>query len=180
MVLRDCPTSHARTSPSYSLGIHDAGPLTICRGQTQDLPVPEQGVSVRARGLRLRGVRYISRINDMADIAFHTNGLRRHPELTKLSQLNTRPAHTSVNASPMLLRAPAHDSRPVWVATPSPYDSFIRCSLPVTGAFPFDLRNHSSGFVPTCCFVLKAFIQNNGFSGWTAHGAGQQMLNLAI
>jgi hypothetical protein len=52
--------------------------------------------------------------------------------------------------------------------------------LPVTGAFPFDLRNHSSGFVPTCCFVLKAFIQNNGFSGWTAHGAGQQMLNLAI
>ena len=38
---------------------------------------------MHARGLRLRGVRYISRINDMADIAFHTNGLRRHPELTK-------------------------------------------------------------------------------------------------
>jgi len=30
-----------------------------------------------------------------------------------------------INASPAALRPPAHDSGPVWFATPSPYGSFI-------------------------------------------------------
>jgi hypothetical protein len=44
-----------------------------------------------------------------------------------LSRLNTRPARPPVNAS----RTAAHDSGPVWVATPSPYDSCIRNTSPV-------------------------------------------------
>src|SRR5207249_3816250 len=44
-----------------------------------------------------------------------------------LSRLNTRPARTPVNAS----RTAAHDSGPVWVARPSPYDSLIRNTSPV-------------------------------------------------
>jgi len=36
-----------------------------------------------------------------------------------------RPARTPVNASPATLRSMTHDSEPVWVATPSPYDSCI-------------------------------------------------------
>jgi len=48
-----------------------------------------------------------------------------------LSRLNTRPARPPVNASPSPLRAPAHDPGPVWVAGPSPYDSFIRNTPPV-------------------------------------------------
>jgi hypothetical protein len=50
---------------------------------------------------------------------------------SELSRLNTRPARTPVNASPPPLRATAHDSGPVWVAAPSPCDSFIHNTSPV-------------------------------------------------
>ena len=56
---------------------------------------------------------------------------RRHPGGSVLSRLNTRPARTPVNASPPPSRAPPHDSGPVWVASPSPYDSFIHNTSPV-------------------------------------------------
>ena len=52
-----------------------------------------------------------------------------------ISELNGCSACTPVNASPAALRRPTHDSGPVWLARPSPYDSFIHNSLPVlTGA----------------------------------------------
>ena len=41
------------------------------------------------------------------------------------------PAHAFVNASRKALRPTTHDSRSVWLATPLPYDSFIRNKLPV-------------------------------------------------
>jgi hypothetical protein len=50
-----CPTSHARSSPSCSLGIHGADRSAIRHGQTQDLPVPVRKASMRAQGLRPRG-----------------------------------------------------------------------------------------------------------------------------
>jgi len=50
---------------------------------------------------------------------------------SRLSRLNTRPARSPVNTSRPPLRAAAHDSGPVWVAGPSPYDSFIRNTSPV-------------------------------------------------
>ena len=53
-----------------------------------------------------------------------------------LSRLNTRPARTPVNASAIPLREPPHDSGPLWVASPSAYDSFIHNTSPVyPGAF---------------------------------------------
>jgi hypothetical protein len=52
-----------------------------------------------------------------------------------ISRLNTRPVRTPVNASPPASRPSAHDSGPVWVATPSPYETSIRNTSPVsTGA----------------------------------------------
>jgi hypothetical protein len=48
-----------------------------------------------------------------------------------ISRLNTRPVPPPVNASPALSRAPAHDSGPAWLATPSPYDTFVHCTAPV-------------------------------------------------
>lgn len=51
-----CPTSHIRPSLSCSLGIHSANLDAICQGQTWDLPVPVRKASVRAWGLRPRGV----------------------------------------------------------------------------------------------------------------------------
>jgi hypothetical protein len=52
---------------------------------------------------------------------------RRHG----LSRLNTRPARTPLDASAASLRTTPHDSGPVWVANPSPYDSFIHYTMPV-------------------------------------------------
>ncbi len=53
-----------------------------------------------------------------------------------LSRLNTRPARTPVNASANPSRETPHDSGPLWVASPSVYDSFIHNTSPVyPGAF---------------------------------------------
>src|SRR6266404_2358214 len=53
-----------------------------------------------------------------------------------LSRLNTRPIRTPVNASTNPLRETPHDSGPLWVASPSAYDSFIHNTSPVyPGAF---------------------------------------------
>src|SRR5271167_857308 len=48
-----------------------------------------------------------------------------------ISQLNTQPARSPVNASPATLRTPMHDSGPMWLARPSMYKTFIYNTLPV-------------------------------------------------
>jgi len=48
-----------------------------------------------------------------------------------ISPLNAQPARPPVNASRTQLPAPAHDLGPVWVANPSPYETFIHNTLPV-------------------------------------------------
>src|SRR5713101_74762 len=48
-----------------------------------------------------------------------------------LTRLNTRPARSPVNASTPPLRAAPHDSGPMWVANPLPYDFFIHYTSPV-------------------------------------------------
>ena len=55
-----------------------------------------------------------------------------------ISQLNTRPACTPVNASMAASRLATHDSGPGWIAIPFLYDSFIHNSTPV---HPGALRN---------------------------------------
>src|SRR6266571_2591695 len=53
------------------------------------------------------------------------------PRRKFLSRLITRPARAPVNASTPPSRAAPHDSGSVWVANPSPYDSFIHSTMPV-------------------------------------------------
>ena len=48
-----------------------------------------------------------------------------------LTRLNTRPAHSPVNASTPPLRAAPHDSGPMWVADPLSYDFCIHYTSPV-------------------------------------------------
>ena len=55
-----------------------------------------------------------------------------------ISQLNTLPACTPVNASMAASRPATHDSGPGWIATPFLYDSFIHNSTPV---YPGALSN---------------------------------------
>src|SRR5687768_18438169 len=54
--------------------------------------------------------------------------------LRAFSRLNTQPKRTPVNASPWPLRTTTHDSGPEWIATPSPYGSFIHNTSPVLTA----------------------------------------------
>src|SRR6266446_5453137 len=50
-VLLVCPTSQVRSSSAYVLRLPDASQGNCSLGRTWDLPVPERGVCVRARGL---------------------------------------------------------------------------------------------------------------------------------
>jgi hypothetical protein len=61
-----------------------------------------------------------------------------------ISRLNTWPIRTPVNASPAPLRTPMHDSEPVRIANPSPYETFIHNTLPVlTGAPKFETNQET-------------------------------------
>jgi hypothetical protein len=59
-----------------------------------------------------------------------------------LSRLNGWPMHSPVNASPKPSRAPAHDSGPMWIATPSSQGTCTLYSLPVSR------RTHNESGVP--------------------------------
>ncbi len=71
-----------------------------------------------------------SQFNGASGVAFPCKLSGRHAGLG-LSELNSWPVCTPVNASPGMLPPPAHDSGPEWLAKPSLYDSFIRYSMPV-------------------------------------------------
>ena len=91
-----------------------------------------QDASVRAWGLGSRGVRFRS-----CDIVLMRCGLPRHrmrvgTPVLELSGFNGQPARTPVNASTASLRTPPHDSGPMWLATPSSYDSLIHNILPAS------------------------------------------------
>src|SRR5208337_1556457 len=89
-----------------------------------------------AQGLRLRGVHKRLAIGVAHDVAFPLSEQGRHSG-KMISELNGWPACALVNATPAMLPPLAHDSGLEWFATPFPYGSFIRYSMPVlTGAFP--------------------------------------------
>ncbi len=55
------------------------------------------------------------------------------------------------------LRLPAHDSGPKWVATPSPYGSLIRYSLPVLIGAPYAFACRSSSMHVATALLLAFF-----------------------
>ncbi len=152
-VLRSCPTSHVRSSSAYVLHLPDTVCTSLLCRQTWDLPVPVQDGSVHAWGLRLRRVpaRLALAAHPVLPSAyFESVGTLKYLLLTqqgRFSQLNTQPAHSSVNASSPSLRVAMHDSRPLWLATPSAYETFTHTILagftgapksPPIGAFSAD------------------------------------------
>src|SRR5215467_4179537 len=64
-----------------------------------------------------------------------------------LSRLNGWPMHSPVNASPWPSRTTAHDSGPMWIATPSSQGTCTLYSLPVSRRFAY-LVGLSSGSGP--------------------------------
>ena len=98
-VLRACATSQLRSSSAYVLGLPGTAFGAIPHRRSWNLPVPAQSVSVLLGVCDRAGCRDASRCR--------RPGCGLPPAS---SRLDTRPAHTPVNASPPLFRAAACDS----------------------------------------------------------------------
>ena len=85
---------------------------------------------MHAWGLRLREVRQVLAIAHLSVLPSAMLNDVGTP-VAIISQLNTLPACTPVNASMAASRPTTHDSGPGWIATPFPYDSLIHNSTPV-------------------------------------------------
>src|SRR5215831_17413332 len=89
-----------------------------------------QRTSPRAQGLRLREVLPMQALTSWADVAFSSAERDRHPGIRPVSQLNTWPVVSPVNASRRPSRDAAHHSGSGWLAKPSPWGTFTSYSLP--------------------------------------------------
>ena len=141
LVLWNCPTSRLRASSVCVLGLSDAVCFLCSHRRIRDLPVSAQGACMHAQGLRPRRVQKRLALTTLAVLPsapFNSVGTQKWPPLARwgsISRLNTSPAPTPVNASLAPLPTKVHDSEPVWIATPSLYETFIHNTLPAfTGA----------------------------------------------
>jgi hypothetical protein len=85
---------------------------------------------MHARGLRLRGVLQVLAIAHPSVLPSAMLNDVGTP-FAIISQLNTLPACTPVNASMAASRRATHDLGPGWIAIPFLYDSLIHNSTPV-------------------------------------------------
>ena len=91
-----------------------------------------QRTSPRAQGLRLRKVLPMQASTSWADVAFSSSERDRHLGIEPVSQLNTWPVVSPVNASRRPSRDAAHHSGSGWLAKPSPWGTFTSYSLPAS------------------------------------------------
>src|SRR6202023_267556 len=89
-----------------------------------------QRTSPRAQGPRLREVLPMQASTSWADVAFSSSERDRHLGIRPVSQLNTWPVVSPVNASRRPSRDAAHHSGSGWLARPSPWGTFTSYSLP--------------------------------------------------
>ena len=134
-------------------------PLFPCeQRQPWDLPIPAQGVSVRARGLRPRRERTPLALSIRPLLPSASSHHVGSLDFNRITRLHTRPARAPVNASLRPLRSSAHDSGPMWLATPSSYDSFIHDTSPVfIGALGTSINSQdfNSSATPSCSSKKK-------------------------
>ena len=82
-------------------------------------------VSDRARSKSVSPYRRLQFCLPLSSTASAPRSGHRLRDGGSISRLNTCPARTPVNASPPPLPTIMHDSEPVWIATPSLYETFI-------------------------------------------------------
>ncbi len=112
-ILFGCPTPRIRSSRPCPLRVHHAYHRAISNGQIQGIPIPVQGVSVHAWGLRPRRVCIrlaISAYTVLPSVDLKHVGTQN---FVYISRLNTQPARTPVNASTSVLPLTPHDSGPM-------------------------------------------------------------------
>src|SRR5262249_23572506 len=132
--------------------------------------------SIFSHDLLLRGVKGPLAPYAALHVAFPISRQGRHTEVV-ISELNTWPVDTPVNASPASLRMQMHDSEPRWCATPFLCGSLIRYSIPVyLGASLITLSARYSidcGIVTPICLAVLRLIASSNFVGCsTGRSAG--------
>jgi hypothetical protein len=95
----------------------DPNHIRALEGQSRDLLVPEQGASVHARVSDHAGSAEPSP-NALIRVAFRNVNAVDTRDIG-LSRLNGWPARSPADASRAASRPLAHDSGPMWIATPS-------------------------------------------------------------
>ena len=131
-VLWACPTSRIRASPSCPFGSR--------RGLEFDTQA-DPGISRLPREL----LRCVPGVLDSAgpgrSSRWRTDRCCLPRDITasasrtlRISELNTQPALSPVNASPVSSRITTHDSEPTWLARPSSCETFIHCTSPALPA----------------------------------------------
>src|SRR5256884_7277120 len=109
-----------------------------CRTVDREIPVPAQGASAHARVFDHAGSSG-ARDDALGCVAFHhMHGVGTQDRT--LSRLDGWPMRSPVNASPRPSRATAHDSGPMWIATPSSQGTCTLYSLPVSRRFAYLVR----------------------------------------
>jgi hypothetical protein len=102
-----------------------------CHGRTRDLSASGRMFGCVPGSLTAQDSRTACECA-VQDVAFRSVSMRRHPEVWVFRGSSSWPIVPPVYASPPPSRATPQDSEPVWFATPSPYDSFIRYILPAS------------------------------------------------
>jgi hypothetical protein len=119
-------------------------------GHGRDLPGSVQRTSPRAWGLRLREVPSLQASCAGTDVAFSSAVRDRHLGIRPVSQLNTQPVVSPVNASRRPSRDAAHHSGPGRLARPYPVEDLHLLSF---ASFPGAHRYGSTA--PIRCFSVK-------------------------
>src|SRR5664280_549831 len=121
------------------------GPVVLS-GQTQDLPVPIRRACAHARVSDHAEPGGRSRCR-LRSYCFPRQRPCLRSEQESFSRLYGWPVRTPVNASPPPSRTTAHDSGPLWFATPSVQWTLTTYSSPVS---PAHLRSDSPSAPPAC------------------------------
>src|SRR5215468_9212326 len=127
-VLLPRPTPHPRACSSFGFCLHE--PVR------RALPVTDEASQVPCKELlHVRKVSDCARFSHpsqyaMGDVAFSSRERDRHLGIRPVSQLNTWPVVSPVNASRRPSRDAAHHSELGWLARPFPWGTFTSYSLP--------------------------------------------------
>jgi hypothetical protein len=128
-VLWPHPTSHPRTCSAYGLSPSRAGPAHECRAWMRPPRFRAKNFSTCTRSPTARGSSHASH-SPWDDVAFSSTERDRHLGIRPVSQLNTWPVVSPVNASRRPSRDAAHHSGSGRLARPSPWGTLTSYSLP--------------------------------------------------
>src|SRR6266545_4121404 len=115
---------------SHRKGVANRSDLESCAGRRKVTGEALTGAQAGRGSLTAQGS-WIARVYRYPRCGLLLHRTASAPRTKLISQLDTLPACAPVNASPVTLRRPAHDSRSERFATPFLWDSLIPCSMPV-------------------------------------------------